>query len=173
MRSPDGCIIAQAMTRGQHIVALCREHHIRRTVQRGRGHARVHERRIWHPPLRDEMAYFVALHEIGHILVGLEGTRLEREAACWKWAIQNALVLPSYPTRQRICACLVRYLVRAQERGWRIPAPDSDYWLFMQWWQSEAYARAFSRHDPASHQRTDRRDRPAAHRAARPHTSDA
>jgi len=52
------------------------------------------------------MAYFVALHEIGHIIVGLEGSRLEREAACWDWAIEHALVRPHYSTRQRICACL-------------------------------------------------------------------
>lgn len=121
------------VTRGQHIVALCKEHDIRRTVQRGRGRARVKERWIQHPPLRDEMAYFVALHEIGHIFVGLEGTRLEREAAAWDWALSHSLTRASYSTRQRICACLVRYLARAQMRGWKIPQPQSRYWELLAW----------------------------------------
>lgn len=116
------------------------------------------------------MAYFVALHEIGHVLVGLEGTRLEREAACWKWAIQNAIILPSFPTRQRICACLVRYLFRAQGRGWKIPAPGSDFWLLMQWWQPEAYAHVASLADQESLLHTDRTGQPQSRHDESPGT---
>lgn len=122
------------MTGELHIAALCEEHGIRRTVAEGRGRARVKERWIQHPPIRDEMAYFVALHEIGHICVGLRESRLEREAAAWEWALRSALVEPTYPTRQRICACLVRYLARAQARGWTFPPPESPYWRLMAWW---------------------------------------
>lgn len=82
------------------------------------------------------MAYFVALHEIGHVLIGLEGTRLEREAAAWDWALQHALVRPHYSTRQRICACLVRYLSRAQARGWKIPPAEHRYWTLLSWWRT-------------------------------------
>jgi hypothetical protein len=122
------------MTPAKHVAALCAEHNIKRVIAPGRGHAKVRARTIQHPPIRTEMAYFVALHEIAHILRGLEGTRLEREAWCWDWAIQNALVRPHYSTRQRICACLVRYLVRAKENGWRIPKSGSVYWELVQWW---------------------------------------
>ena len=124
------------MTPGRHVQDLCRDLGIRRVIEDGRGRARVKERVIKHPPLRSEMAYFVALHEIAHVVLGIDGmTRLEREAACWRWALEHAVVVPHYSTRQRICACLVRYLSRAQERGWKIPAPGSDYWALMAWWE--------------------------------------
>lgn len=80
------------------------------------------------------MTYFVALHEVGHIIVGLEGTRLEREAACWRYALDTALIEPHFSIRQRICACLVRYLWRAHQRGWQIPGKGADYWRLMCWW---------------------------------------
>lgn len=80
------------------------------------------------------MTYFVALHEVGHILVGLSGTRLEREAACWRYALDVALIEPHFSIRQRICACLVRYLHRAKQNGWEIPKPGSDYWKLWRWW---------------------------------------
>lgn len=120
----------------RYVAALCKEHDITRIVAPGRGHAHVKTRTIQHPPIRaaDLMTYFVALHEIGHILVGLSGTRLEREAACWRYALDVALIEPHFSIRQRICACLVRYLWRAQGRGWKIPAPDHDYWRLMEWW---------------------------------------
>lgn len=91
---------------------------------------------IRHPPiLDDEMAYFVALHEIGHCVVGLAGTRLEREAACWRWALDNAICPAHYSTRQRITACLVRYLFRAEANSWAMPEGDSDFWELMRWWE--------------------------------------
>lgn len=120
----------------RHVAKLCKELNIQRTVAPGRGRARVPLRAIKHPPitLQDPMTYFVALHEVGHIIVGLEGTRLEREAACWRYALDNALIEPHFSIRQRICACLVRYLWRAQQRGWKVPEPGADYWRLMCWW---------------------------------------
>jgi hypothetical protein len=122
------------VTPAQHIRQLCQELDIKRVIAPGRGRAKVVTRTIQHPPIRTEMAYFVALHEIGHIVVGLEGKRLEREAKAWRWALENALVVPHFSTRQRICACLVRYLWRAQVRGWAIPPSTADYWRLMAWW---------------------------------------
>lgn len=120
----------------RHVAKLCKELDIERIVSPGRGRARVPARVIKHPPITmaDPMTYFVALHEVGHIIVGLEGTRLEREAACWRYALDNALIEPHFSIRQRICACLVRYLWRAQQRGWKIPDPGADYWQLLRWW---------------------------------------
>lgn len=120
----------------RHVAALCKEHGIKRVIAPGRGHARVRAREIQHPKItcQDLMTYFVALHEVGHVLVGLSGTRLEREAACWRYALDVALIEPHFSIRQRICACLVRYLHRANQNGWEIPAPGSDYWRLWQWW---------------------------------------
>lgn len=81
------------------------------------------------------MAYFVALHEIGHVVNGLEPpTRLDREAAAWMWALDNALITPHYSTRQRICALLVRYIFRAKENGWKMPDERSDFYRLLVWW---------------------------------------
>lgn len=121
----------------RHVAALCKEHGISRIVAPGRGRASVPRRLIKHPKITmaDPMSYFVALHEVGHILVGLSGTRLEREAACWRYALDVALIEPHFSIRQRICACLVRYIARATEHGWKIPAAGSDYYALMAWWQ--------------------------------------
>ena len=120
----------------RHVKQLCKEHDIARVVVPGRGRARVRKREIQHPPitLSDPMTYFVALHEVGHIMVGLSGTRLEREAACWRYALDVALIEPHFSIRQRICACLVRYLHRAKQNGWEVPPPGSDYWKLWRWW---------------------------------------
>ena len=82
------------------------------------------------------MAYFVALHEVGHIVLGIPplSSRLEREAWCWRYAYEQARVYPSYPTRQRVAACLLRYVARAKKHGWRIPDEGSDFWAVMAWW---------------------------------------
>lgn len=137
---------------------LCKEHGIKRIVAPGRGRARVPSRVIKHPPIcmADPMTYFVALHEIGHILVGLSGTRLEREAACWRYALDVALIEPHFSIRQRITACLYRYIWRAQRRGWKIPAPNADYWRLMEWWLADdPVAQRPFRASSLSNRRTD------------------
>lgn len=120
----------------RHVKCLCKELDIERVIAPGRGHAKVKQRVIQHPPitLLDPMTYFVALHEIGHVVVGLSGTRLEREAACWRYALDVALFEPHFSIRQRICACLVRYLYRAEVNGWPVPPAGHDYWRLMSWW---------------------------------------
>lgn len=121
-----------------HIQELCKAAKIKRTIKHGRGHAKVRLRHIQHPPIRDdEMAYFVALHEIGHVAIGMKQPRLEREAAAWEWALENSLIYPHYSTRQRICALLVRYLYRAKENHWEFPNEDSAYWTLFRWWEVE------------------------------------
>jgi hypothetical protein len=122
------------LTPGRHINLLCKEHGITRVIRPGRGHAKVEKRWIQHPPIREEMAYFVALHEIGHIMVGLQDSRLQREAAAWAWALENSIVRPHYSTRQRITALLVRYIARAQANGWKIPADGELFWRLLAWW---------------------------------------
>jgi hypothetical protein len=120
-----------------HIAALCKEHNVTRIVKPGRGRARVKIRVIRHPPLTEEMAYLVALHEVGHVVLGIppQSSRLEREAMCWVWALEHSKIAASYPSYQRIAACLVRYLWRATERGWRVPPAGSDFWRLMRWWE--------------------------------------
>jgi len=49
---------------------------------------------MWLPPVRSDVSYAVALHEIGHIK-GRDQKSLDvlvREQAAWQWARDNALV---------------------------------------------------------------------------------
>ena len=128
------------MTLDAHIEELCRQHSVTRIVKPGRGRCRARSRVIRHPPIQEEMNYFVALHEIGHAVLGLPAglSRLDREAWCWRWALDHAAYEPHFSTRQRISACLVRYLYRAAERGWRVPTAESDYWRLLAWWDQAA-----------------------------------
>jgi len=79
------------------------------------------------------MSYFIALHEVGHVVTGLGGKRLDREGKAWTFALRNAIIEPDYRERQRICALLVRYYFRAKEEGWAIPK-RGDFWNNMMWW---------------------------------------
>jgi len=49
---------------------------------------------LWLPPVRSEVSYAVALHEIGHIKGRYQKSvdMLVREQAAWQWARDNALV---------------------------------------------------------------------------------
>lgn len=120
-----------------HIGQLCDHYKIVRYITRGRGHAKVKLRKIYHPPITEEMAYFIALHEIGHVVIGMKMPRLEREAEAWVWALEKAHIDPHYTTRQRICALLVRYLWRAKENTWELPEEDSPFWKLLKWWDVE------------------------------------
>lgn len=121
-----------------HIAYTCKQFKIKRTVKAGRGRAKVKLRHIQHPPIKEDvMAYFVAMHEIGHVVIGMCDTRLEREALAWDWALKHSIVYPHYQIRQRICALLVRYLYRAKDNGWEFPDQDSAYWQLFRWWEVE------------------------------------
>lgn len=119
----------------RHVRKLCDEHDIRFKVKKGRGHARVKARSIQIPPIKEDMNYFVALHEVGHVVDGMpKGVgRLQREADAWTFALAHAIIDPDYRVKQRICALLVRYWFRAQKAGWTIPK-DGPFWDHMQWW---------------------------------------
>lgn len=72
---------------------------------------------IFTPALGSELAYLVALHEIGHIVLRLpshdpspdapEAVRLfTNEAAVWEWAIEHAPTAPSSDAELKILALL-------------------------------------------------------------------
>ena len=91
------------------------------------------------PPVRGQVSYFVALHEIGHLVgAGRSGRRLEREEAAWRFAFAEALVHPTYVTRRRIGKRLRSYVTWAELRSNRrrppsIPPPQSSFWWLLDW----------------------------------------
>jgi hypothetical protein len=126
----------------RHIDELCELHGILR-LSGSRGRAEVHRRNgrrtaaIRIPPVRGQVTYFVALHEIGHLIgPGRSGTRLEKEAAAWRWALRETLVEPTDACRQRIGRRLRSYVTWAELRQHRrrppvLPPPASPFWALL------------------------------------------
>jgi hypothetical protein len=127
----------------RHIAELCAVYGIvretggrsGRAFQRGRGRARTLHIRI--PPVKGQVTYFVALHEIGHLVgKGRSGTRLEKEAAAWRWAIENAAVVPTDAARRSMGRRLRSYVRWAELRQHRrrppvIPSSSSRFWALL------------------------------------------
>jgi hypothetical protein len=123
----------------RHVDELCEFHGILRLTG-SRGRAEVHRangRRtiaIRIPPVRGQVTYFVALHEIGHLVgPGRSGPRLEKEAAAWRFALREALVEPTDVCRRRIGKRLRSYVTWAERcqhrrRPPRLPESESPFW---------------------------------------------
>jgi len=138
----------QPRTLDLHIDDLCARYGIRRADGRGRAvvirvrHRDGHtERRleIRVPPVRGQVSYFVALHEIGHLVgAGRSGRRLESEEAAWRFALTEALVAPTESTRRRIGKRLRSYVTWAELRARRrrppaIPPVNDPFWDLLAW----------------------------------------
>ncbi|MEI7760438.1 MAG: hypothetical protein WCJ67_06645 [Thermoleophilia bacterium] len=138
----------QPYTLDLHIDDLCTSHGIRRVG--GRGRAVVisvrhrdgrRERRleIRVPPVRGQVSYFIALHEIGHLVgVGRSGRRLESEEAAWRFALSTALVAPTDATRRRLGKRLRSYVIWAELRAGRrqppfVPPANDPFWQLLAW----------------------------------------
>jgi hypothetical protein len=132
----------------RHVQALCARHGIRRADGRGRavlmrvrhGDGRVERRlEIRVPPVRGQVSYFIALHEIGHLVgSGRAGRRLEKEEAAWRYALAHARVAPTDATRRRIGRRLRSYVTWAQSRAARrvppfVPPPSDPFWQLLAW----------------------------------------
>ena len=131
----------------RHVDELCELHGILR-LSGTRGRAEVHRgngRRtiaIRIPPVRGKVTYFVALHEIGHLIgPGRSGTRLEKEAAAWRFALREARVEPTDACRRRIGKRLRSYVTWAElrQRRRRPPVIPGREWQF---WRLLAYLEA-------------------------------
>ena len=132
-----------------HIDDLCARHGIRRVAGRGRAVViRVRHRdgsserrlEIRVPPVRGQVSYFVALHEIGHLVgAGRSGRRLESEEAAWRFALSDGARHPDrqHPPPDRQATALVRHLGRAAgpAGGSRrsIPPAHDPFWQLLAW----------------------------------------
>jgi hypothetical protein len=79
----------------RHIAGLLKDHHIpHRRTPSGEPGARAGGREVHNIlPVKDEVSYATALHEIGHLLGGDQESRfvVVYERGAWDWAEQNAL----------------------------------------------------------------------------------
>jgi hypothetical protein len=123
-----------------HVEELCFEHDIELVGSSARGRAirwRGGALQISIPPIKGQVSYFIALHEIGHLVgPGRSAPRLESEANAWLWALRNAAMEPTEATKRSIVRRLQGYLAWAQNRQYRrvpprIPEPDHVFWSLL------------------------------------------
>lgn len=116
--------MGKAITAGQmatHIETLCIEHGIELRFYKGGGRAWKKPRRIDIRPVKGVTTYFVALHEIGHIVGrGRSARKLEVEANAWAWALSHAVRPPTVRVCNSIGEALRSYLYAGRRnRGLR------------------------------------------------------
>jgi hypothetical protein len=132
-----------------HIDTLCRAHGIeidlrRRTravsirTRSGTGDVDYKPTRSIRIPVITRLTrYFVALHEIGHIVGKQPRTRLEQEYAAWRWALDNAVEQPDESVWLDLHAALRTYIEWAKARQYRqhgrpvIPPRTHPLWALM------------------------------------------
>lgn len=91
-----------------HIRGVCKDYKIKVQYRFNCGSAAFGGWRIRIPPIVDDAAYAVALHELGHCFTpvreGYATYTLEHEAAAWAWAKDNALEwTETMEARMRYC----------------------------------------------------------------------
>jgi hypothetical protein len=124
-----------------HIEDLCREYDIELAGSSARGRAirwRGGRLEISIPPIRGQVSYFIALHEVGHLVgKGRSAPRLESEANAWLFALENSVVDPTPATKRSISRRLEGYLAWARNRQHRripprIPPREHPFWALLQ-----------------------------------------
>lgn len=123
-----------------HVEELCDRYEIELTGSSARGRAirwRGGRLAISIPPIRGQVSYLIALHEIGHLVgPGRSAPRLEAEANAWLWALEHSAVEPTQATRRSIVRRLDGYLAWARNRQYRrvpprIPERDHAFWALL------------------------------------------
>jgi hypothetical protein len=116
-----------------HVRSLAYSANIELEEYTGGGCAVPARRAIWIRPVTGMVSYYVALHEIGHLIGrGRAAPKLEQEANAWDWAIANAGFPPTPGVRRGIERRLRSYLRRharmALRRRVRWPEPSHVFW---------------------------------------------
>ena len=126
-----------------HVDRLCLEHGVERLTGTRHGvafHVGPAGRRrpcIRIPPVKSQVTYAIALHELGHLVGrGRSGTRLEKEAAAWRWALANSVVELNETARRSAGRRLRSYVRWAETRQHRkrpprLPGADSSFWSLL------------------------------------------
>lgn len=98
-------------------------------------------RRVLIPRTTMVRSYYIALHEIGHCVVGfdLDKPRAPQEAATWRWAIDQAVEPPTRGLKRMMFRAVWNYLLAdlgARPTGdlsnaEMFPRPADEFWSFL------------------------------------------
>lgn len=114
-----------------HVQGLCAQHGITVGSHSRGGRASRNSKTIWIRPVRSSVTYFVALHEIAHVVYppAGRGLRMEQEAHAWDWAIENAVAPISKTVRHLIHRCLDSYrLAGERSKNMKMPPSEHKFW---------------------------------------------
>jgi hypothetical protein len=114
------------MILAEHIERICKIEDIEIASHSRGGRAYRRSRRIKIRPVKSEITYAIALHEIGHILGRRQsGTRLDQEVGAWEWAMEHAHRW-TLPMSRKMQECLRSYMAKV-ERSPHMRKPASDH----------------------------------------------
>lgn len=113
------------MVLAEHIERICKIEDIQIASHTHGGRAFRRNRLIKIRPVKSEITYAVAMHEIGHILGPRQsGTRIDKEVGAWEWAIKHAHRWTP-PMSRKMRSCLQSYLAKIERSPhMRKPSPD-------------------------------------------------
>lgn len=134
--------------RANHVAHLCDEYRIHHEVVQGaRGRALPARRVIRTPAVRGIRQYYLALHEIAHVVLADCAAEageaydlypaVRREEQAWRWALEHATEAPTDGIRRWIFRGLWGYVVAGGSAhymgafdplGRMVPAPDDPFW---------------------------------------------
>ncbi len=120
------------MELADHIAHICKVEDIEIGSHSHGGRAYRRKRLVKIRPVKSEITYAVALHEIGHILGKRQsGTRLDREVGAWEWAIEHAIRW-TLPMSRKMKGCLQSYMAKvARSPHMRKPEPNHPIHQFL------------------------------------------
>jgi hypothetical protein len=124
---------------GGHVAELCAAHGITaKELECSSRGAHAGRRRIFIERPDTPARYFVALHEIAHVVVPAArgGRQVERELIPWRWALEHARCTLTSGVRRAIAEGLGSHVERAfLRRGFglrrAVPGPDHAVWGFL------------------------------------------
>src|SRR4051812_19954743 len=103
------------MTLAEHVASLCEEHNITHVIDPSASAAAdLQLRRVRTPPVTRHRSYYIALHEIGHVVThdpASAESPVKQEERAWRWALQTALIEPTEGVRRHIYRRLWSYVV--------------------------------------------------------------
>jgi len=111
-----------------HIEQLLLRNQITVTWSGSGGRAWRKTQRVRLSPVKLEITYAVALHEIGHILGDQPKTRIDREVAAWQWA--RAYAIEWTPVMQAAAVKRLNNYIAWSRRHQTMKAPGLEHPIF-------------------------------------------